>query len=214
VACKNPKFPDGLYFICVTLEKNIQDRKEEPMFRPYRNRQNWQMNLSPGQLATAMKANRFMNAGKTGEAAPLFANLAHEMEIAPHPRRAANLHAQAAHAFAGSGNESNALAQAKSALSLFIQYQMTERTSRFYTNITRKLSQRGMVNAALTLQKDFAGLAGPIPNNLSSAQRQPQGNLPPACTQCGAPLRSDEIDWVDDRTVECGYCGALIKTTV
>ena len=52
---------------------------------------------------------------------PLFANLATEMETILHPRRAANLHAQAAHAYADSQNEQAALNQARLALNLFIQ---------------------------------------------------------------------------------------------
>lgn len=183
------------------------------MFRPYRNRQNWRLNFSPEQIETALKANQLLSAGKPNEAAPLFARLAKDMEDSHHPRRAANLHAQAAHAFTDSQNEPSALIQARKALSLFIQYQMVERTPRFYANITRKMSHRGMINAAETLQKEYGGLVGPLPTAIPPAPLEHRGTLPPACTQCGAPLRSDEIDWVDDQTVECGYCGALIKTT-
>jgi hypothetical protein len=182
------------------------------MFRPFRNRPNWRVIFSPEQLETAMKANRLLSSGHAGDAAPLFATLAQEMENSRHPRRAANLHAQAAHAYADSQNEQFALAQARGALTLFIQYQMVERTPRFYANITRKMSQNGMSSAAEALQKEFGGMVGPIPTRPIAAQAGRRGNLPPACTQCGAPLRSDEIDWVDDQTVECGYCGALIKT--
>ena len=108
------------------------------MFRPYRNRQNWRLNFTPEQIEIALKANQLLSAGKPNEAAPLFASLAKDMEDSHHPRRAANLHAQAAHAFTDSQNEPSALIQARKALSLFIQYQMVERTPRFYANITRK----------------------------------------------------------------------------
>ncbi len=182
------------------------------MYRPFRNRQNWRVIFSPDQLETAMKANRLLSSGHAADAAPLFAKLAQEMEKSNHPRRAANLHAQAAHAYADCQNEQSALAEARGALSLFIQYQMVERISRFYANITRKMSQKGMSMAAETLHKEFGGLVGPIPASFAPPRGKGNGTLPPTCTQCGAPLRSDEIDWVDDQTVECGYCGALIKT--
>jgi len=123
------------------------------------------------------------------------------MQESRHPRRAANLHAQAAHLYAESQNEPAALLQARRALSLFIQYQMVERTPRFYANITRKMSQRGMINAAETLQKEFGGVVGPLPSEVQPSAVGRRGTLPPVCTQCGAPLRSDEIDWVDDQTV-------------
>lgn len=182
------------------------------MFRPYRNRQNWRAVLSPAQLEIALKANQLLSRGKFEEAAPLFANLAQDLENTQHPRRAANLHAQAAHAYADAQNEASSLAQARKALALFIQYQMLERTPRFYANITRKLVQRGMPGAAEALHKEYGTVVSPllVTQPLEASGRR--GSLPPTCTQCGAPLRSDEIDWVDDQTVECGYCGALIKT--
>lgn len=79
------------------------------MFRPYRNRQNWRLNFSPEQIQTALKANQFLSAGKFNEAAPLFARLAKDMQDNHHPRLAANLHAQAAHAYADSQDEQAAL---------------------------------------------------------------------------------------------------------
>ena len=85
------------------------------------------------------------------------------METSNHPRRAANLHAQAAHAYADGKDEQDVLAQARRALSLFIQYQMVQRTPVFYANITRKLTNHGMKNSAEALAKEFGPLVGAMP---------------------------------------------------
>jgi hypothetical protein len=183
------------------------------MFRRFHNRQNWQTNLSQEQMDVALKANRLLAAGRTGEAAALFARLAQEMEDSQHPRRAANLHAQAAHAYADSQNGLATVTQARAALSLFIQYKMVNRTPVFYTNITNKMTQRGLSKEVDLIHQEFGKVIGELPVQISQSRTETHGTLPPACTQCGAPLRSDEVEWVDSQTVECGYCGALMKTS-
>ena len=35
--------------------------------------------------------------------------------------------------------------------------------------------------------------------------------LPTHCPQCGAMLRPDEIEWLDESTGECGHCGSRVR---
>ena len=35
--------------------------------------------------------------------------------------------------------------------------------------------------------------------------------LPARCGQCGALIRTDEIEWIDAQTAECAYCGSPIR---
>jgi hypothetical protein len=35
--------------------------------------------------------------------------------------------------------------------------------------------------------------------------------LPTACPACGGPLRSDEMDWIDELTAECPFCGSPVR---
>jgi hypothetical protein len=53
-------------------------------------------------------------------------------------------------------------------------------------------------------------------NAIPSAQRStiensPRVQLPTNCPSCGAPIRSDQVDWVDQATAECPYCGSLVR---
>jgi hypothetical protein len=181
------------------------------MFRRLR-RAAFQANtVSPDQMRILNQANLLIANGHPEQAGPLFANLAGEMENTAHPRRAANLHAQAAHAFADSHNEQSAVNHARIALNLFIQYKMVNRTSVFYTNITRKLTNKEMKAAADTLIIEFGSRAGSI-----SAQAvpgpQPRGQLPTNCPKCGGPVHKNDANWLDDQIVECDYCGALIQS--
>ncbi len=166
--------------------------------------------MNPIQLESLAKANQLVASGHPGQAAPLFATIAIEMETTAHPRRAANLHAQAAHAYADSQNEQAALDQARRALGLFIQSGMVNRIPVFYANITRKFDNKGMKSAADTLKGEFGSRIGPIPQN-PTPDLSHKGSLPTNCTKCGAPIHQNDANWVDDQTIECDYCGSLIR---
>ena len=46
----------------------------------------------------------------------------------------------------------------------------------------------------------------------SKPARSPIMRLPTKCMSCGASLRSDEVDWIDDTSAECPYCGSLVRS--
>jgi len=178
----------------------------------FRRRNGVGFRLGPGQIQILSQANRLIAEGHPGEAAQLFANLAQQMEATNHPRRAANFHAQAAHAYADDQDEGNVLVQARRALTLFLQYQMVQRSPRFFANIERKLRARNMPNAADTLQTEFGQQVGSLPQPPAQPQVPGQQRLPPTCSQCGAPVRGDEIEWINQYSAECIYCGSIIQT--
>jgi hypothetical protein len=184
---------------------------EDRMFRSFRNPGQNAAPLGSAQLQAMNQANQLVASGQPILAAPIFVQLASNMESSNHPRRAANLHAQAAHAFADGQDEQDALVQARRALSLFIQYQMVNRTPVFYANITRKLTNKGMKNSAEALAKEFGPAVRGIPMPAPAAA--PRGSLPTSCPKCGAPLRASEANWIDKNTAECEYCGASIRAS-
>ena len=40
--------------------------------------------------------------------------------------------------------------------------------------------------------------------------RSQGGRLPAQCPSCYAPLRSDEVEWVEDDRATCTYCGSIV----
>jgi hypothetical protein len=166
--------------------------------------------LDPPHRQVQEQANYLVDQGKHGQAAPLFAKLA-EVESGNHPRRAANLHAQAAHAFADSHQEPAALLQARAALQLFLKLQMTDRAPFFYANITRKLKNKGMEEAADALAGEFGSRMAALPASADSVV-QKRGVLPTTCPGCGAPVHGERAKWVDSNTAECEYCGSLVRS--
>lgn len=181
------------------------------MFRRLRNNAVNASPLGPAQMQALNQANQLLVNGQPVLAAPIFAQLAGNMETSNHPRRAANLHAQAAHAFADANEEQAALTQARRALTLFIQYQMVRRTPVFYANITHKFTNKGMKTSADALAKEFGATVGSLPVPAPAAASH--GVLPTNCPKCGAPIHSSDANWVDANTAECDYCGASIRAT-
>ncbi len=171
--------------------------------------------LPPSMLQQLIQANQLIASGQTQPAAPLFTAIAANLLATNHPRRAANCYAQAAHAYADSHQPDQAVIQAKNALNLFIQYQMVERTPRFFVNITHKLRQHGMIEAAASLESDFRQQALSLTKptlDPEEGNRNHRSRLPPACPKCGAPILSPDAAWIDDTSAECDYCGAVVLT--
>ncbi|MCL4504568.1 MAG: hypothetical protein M1434_00640 [Chloroflexi bacterium] len=163
-------------------------------------------------MAVLTRANQLIANGRPAEGAALLAGLARELENSNHPRRAANVHARAAHAYADGRDGAAALAHARSALGLFLQYRMARRAPVFFANITRKLNGGGFKAEAAALQSEFGAQIGALPAIPGFGAGQRRGQLPTNCPKCGAPMRADEADWVDANTVECDFCGSLIRS--
>jgi hypothetical protein len=163
------------------------------------------------QLANLVRANQLMSDGQPLEAAPLFAAAAQAIPAGHHPRRAANLYARAAYAFADGGDADHALANAKTALALYMQTKMLVRAAAFYSTITGKLAARGMHAAVEELQKEFGPRVTTLPTTPRPLPPLRRGLLPTNCPTCGAPVHTEDATWVDENTIECEYCGALIR---
>lgn len=180
------------------------------MFRRPLRRFTAAQDLGPDEMAQLQNANRLMASGQPGKAAEIFLQLAREFQATQHPRKSANLHAQAAHAFADAGEETQALQQAQVALRFFIRLQMLPRAAQFYGNIRNKLNQKGMSGSSTELEKEFGGMLAHIPaRSMGVAQQRPL-HLPTSCPKCGAPLRADEVEWVDAMTASCSFCGSVV----
>jgi hypothetical protein len=164
--------------------------------------------LQPSELRRLEEANYYLENNKPAQAAPIFAKLAEILISAKQPKRAANLHSQAAMAFARSRNES-ALFQARAALTLLLQYNLDQQALAFYKELTRELTKRGMKSEAETLAREFGNkIAQPTSSDARAAQLS---RLPSNCPNCGAPLGQNEIKWTDADTIECGFCGTPIR---
>jgi hypothetical protein len=161
-------------------------------------------------MTQLQNANRLMVSGQYDKAAPMFLQLAMELQATQHPRKAANLHAQASHAFADAKEEAQALQQAQVALRFFVRLQMIPRAAQFYGNIRNKMHQNRMSASAAELEKEFGSVLANVSPRLLGGEQHVTRHLPTSCPKCGAPLRVDEVEWVDEMTASCSFCGSVV----
>jgi hypothetical protein len=154
------------------------------------------------------RANQFFQLGQFENAAMEYAQLAHRMERLGKPRQAANLHAQAALAWAKAGMEPRATNQANIAFSQFTLLGMKQRIIEFKSQFDQALHPESIL-------KNDPPRVEPRETTPSDRVFPPIINqrpkLPAVCSQCGAPIRSDEVEWIDDMSAECDFCGAVLQ---
>ena len=78
-----------------------------------------------------------------------------------------------------------------------------------------ELRAQGFSEEAGQVERAVAAALGSAPApaaapTLSAARYAP---LPSECPQCAGPVRPDEVEWIDDRSAVCGYCGSTLHGT-
>jgi len=75
--------------------------------------------------------------------------------------------------------------------------------------IVGELNQRGLTKEAGQITDHMKTLL-PAFNAMSEPAHNKKAALPTHCPGCGAPVRPDEVDWLDDVTAECAFCGSPV----
>jgi hypothetical protein len=144
-------------------------------------------------------ANQLYDKGQFESSAVMFAQLAQRMGRVGRPRQAANLHAKAALAWAFAGDEPRAENQANLAFGQFTLLGMRQRIIEFKKEYEHALHPDNIVEKSSLNKPEMTGVHS-------------QKRLPAVCDQCGAPVRSDQVEWIDETSAECDFCGAILQT--
>jgi predicted RNA-binding Zn-ribbon protein involved in translation (DUF1610 family) len=67
----------------------------------------------------------------------------------------------------------------------------------------------GIVKTALPASSIMTSSSTPFTTPVASQKNSKM--LPTICLTCGGPLRPDEVEWLDDASAECPYCGGVIR---
>jgi hypothetical protein len=95
-------------------------------------------------------------------------------------------------------------------LGLFARRGQWQRFRNSGQRIEAELSQHGLTGQAKQIEAALkASLpAGFVPGpGLEKTKRV----LPTNCHGCGGPLHADEVEWTDEITAECPYCGSAVR---
>jgi len=165
--------------------------------------------LAPGPLVILTQANRLFAAGQYGEAAGLYENLARSSQTAGMPR-APRYFFLAARANWHAGQVAHGMDLLRVALDTLAAAGAADILAQVVPTAASELEALGRRSEAAEVRAYAAKLPGwdeveaPEP-----AAAKPL--LPTHCPQCGGIIRTDEVEWIDDNTAECAYCGSPIR---
>jgi len=160
------------------------------------------------------RANELMGVGDYPGAALAFEELARGAVFRNGPR-APLLLIQAGRMRIQAGQVSSGMTHLRQGLGLFAargQWQQFQNSSQ---RLIVELAQRGLTGQAEQIEAILkASLPAGFVSGAGAGAAPEKGKrvLPTNCPGCGGPLHSDEIDWTDDITAECPYCGSAIRT--
>ena len=156
------------------------------------------------------EANLAFDKGEFGRAAQLFEQIAQTADARGGPR-APLFHMQAGRARVLAGQTALGIPSLKRGLSLLAERKQYQRLLNARRRIVSELKQRGLVDEAADVEAWLKTISPP--NSEFETQLPPTRKpiLPTHCPQCGAALRPDEVEWLDEVTAECGYCGSPVR---
>jgi hypothetical protein len=156
------------------------------------------------------RANELLAAMDFAGAAAAFARLAANAEQRNGPR-APFFYLQAGRANMLAGQKDTGYQQIKRGLSIIAQRGNFQRLNKVTHRIINELKQHDMNKEADELA---TWLKAALPIGFTPAvapQALKQAPLPTHCPSCGAPVRPDEVDWLDEATAECAFCGSPVR---
>ncbi len=166
--------------------------------------------LAPDVPPILQRANNLLDKGEYLRAAEAFEQLADMAEKRNGPR-APMFYLQAGRAWLLAGKAPAAVDHFKRALALFAERGQNGRVSQAGVRITTELEARGFKKEAGELKTYLHEL---LPGPIKFTQSPPstrQITLPTHCPYCGAAMRPDEVEWLDEKTAECAYCGSPVR---
>jgi hypothetical protein len=155
------------------------------------------------------RANQLMASGDYAGAAAVFTDLAQRAE-GRFPQRAPFLFMEAGRAAVLSGQTAAGVASLKHGLTILASQGRFYRMQVFGQRAVEELKARGLNAEA----DEIAGLLGsslPKGGPLVESAPAKKPALPTHCPSCGAGVRPDEVEWLDDVTAECAYCGSPVR---
>jgi predicted RNA-binding Zn-ribbon protein involved in translation (DUF1610 family) len=150
-----------------------------------------------------------MQAGQFAEAAPRFEDLAQRAEERGRLQAAAKLTLQASRCYVEADDLDRADDAAERAIHLLIRAGRPDRVRQVLPRVLAGLERHGRQADAERLRREveetFQGL------DLTPGRRRAAARLPGKCSNCGAPIKPDEVAWAGPASAECPYCGGVVK---
>ncbi|HJS19155.1 MAG TPA: zinc ribbon domain-containing protein [Anaerolineales bacterium] len=156
------------------------------------------------------EANFAFDKGEYGRAAELFETIAQTADARGGPR-APTFHLQAGRARILAGQTQIGIPSLKRGLELLAQRGQLQKLYQSGEWVIADLNARGLESEAAEMDSWLRKLAPPLPSFEAQKPSTGRVDLPTHCPACGASVRPDEVEWLDEVTAECAYCGSPLK---
>jgi len=153
------------------------------------------------------EANFAFNKGEYGRAGEFFERIA-ETAAARGGPRAPIFYLQAGRARLLAGQTSLGMPSLKRGLELLAQRKQFPRLHQTGTRVISELNERGLTNEAAEMEA-WLKTVSPSAPALDPSPKKPV--LPTHCPACGAAIRPDEVEWLDESSAECAYCESPVR---
>lgn len=155
-------------------------------------------------------ANQMMESGNYQGAAEQFETLA-RLAASRNGRHTPQFYLQAGHARILAGQNEAGMTNLKQGMSMLANRAAWRRFYNAGHRIVNELNQLRLKDEANEIL-DLLSTKLPgnfiAPNNVIPARKP---ILPTHCPSCGGVVRPDEVEWLDDITAECAYCGSPVR---
>lgn len=174
--------------------------------------------LPPGPIKALAQANRLLADGQYAPAAERFEMLANAASANRLPF-APRLFFQAARANWHAGQVPHGMQLLRNGLGILVTAGALRPVRQICAAAIRELDNLGHSPEAEEVKKFLAGIPGGEESAAAafgsgpavSPAEEARPTLPAHCGQCGAVIRSEEVEWIDKQTAECAYCGSPIR---
>ena len=169
----------------------------------------------PGGAVPPMlrRAHELMAAGQYAAAAEAFEQLGRAGEARQHPKTP-NMFLQAGRARIMAGQNQPGYDNLMHGLTLLSAAGRPGQVFHMGNRIVAELNQHGLTKEASQVEAWMKSVLPKRPEGTSPAAtvastRKPV--LPTHCPGCGGPVNSQDVDWIDDVTAECNWCGSPVR---
>ncbi len=156
------------------------------------------------------EANFVFAKGEYGRAAELFERIAEGADARGGPR-APLFHLQAGRARIFAGQTKLGMPSLKRGLELLAERQKIHRLQDAGQRVIAELNERGLKDEVVDIEILLRTLLKSTPAFETNATPAKKPILPTHCPSCGAAVKPDEVEWLDEITAECGYCGSPVR---
>ncbi|MBT3190503.1 MAG: hypothetical protein HN736_05715 [Anaerolineae bacterium] len=178
-------------------------RRRRPLRHPFKRSR-------PHRVPPALRrANELMQNENYAEAARAFEKIAQGAERR-RGARAPIFHLRAGRAYILAENIEKGMPHLTRGLTMLAAKKQWEPLHRFGQRTADELKELGLEKESQVIA-DLLEKRLPDGEKMETARDKSPAMLPTQCKSCGAPIRSDEVTWIDESTAECLFCGNPVR---